>query len=121
MESTRVDRWLWAVRITKTRPDAATACRGGHVRVNNRPAKPATTVAPGDLVSALVGDRTRVVEVLRVIQKRVGAADAITCYLDRTPPAPPQAAAPIATRDRGAGRPTKRDRRALEKWRAQRG
>lgn len=116
-----MDRWLWAVRITKTRPDAATACRGGHVRVNNRPAKPATTVAPGDLVSALVGDRTRVVEVLRVIQKRVGAADAITCYLDRTPPAPPQAAAPIATRDRGAGRPTKRDRRALEKWRAQRG
>jgi ribosome-associated heat shock protein Hsp15 len=121
VESTRVDRWLWAVRITKTRPDAAAACRGGHVRVNNRPAKPATTVAPGDLVSALVGDRTRVVEVLRVIQKRVGAADAITCYLDRTPPAPPQAAAPIATRDRGAGRPTKRDRRALEKWRAQRG
>lgn len=46
MESTRVDRWLWAVRLTKTRPDAAAACRGGHVHVNDRPAKPATTVTP---------------------------------------------------------------------------
>jgi len=42
MEATRVDRWLWAVRLTKTRPDAAAACRGGHVRINDRPAKPAT-------------------------------------------------------------------------------
>ena len=117
MESTRLDRWLWAVRLTKTRPDAADACRGGHVRVNNRPAKPATMVSPGDEVRALVGDRTRVVEVVRVIQKRVGAADAVTCYLDRTPPAPPDAAV-VAPRDRGAGRPTKRDRRRLERWRA---
>ncbi|WP_125079158.1 RNA-binding S4 domain-containing protein [Mycobacterium sp. P7213] len=119
MESSRVDRWLWAVRITKTRPDAAAACRGGHVRVNNRPAKPATAVSPGDVVSAVVGDRTRIVEVLRVIQKRVGAADAVTCYQDRTPPPPPESATAMATRDRGAGRPTKRDRRELDKWRAQ--
>ena len=89
MESTRLDRWLWAVRLTRTRPDAAAACRGGHVRVNDRPAKPSTTVSPGDEVRALVGDRTRIVEVVRVIQKRVGAADAVTCYLDRTPPPPP--------------------------------
>jgi hypothetical protein len=46
MELTRVDRWLWAVRLTKTRPDAAAACRGGHVRVNDRPAKPSTLVSP---------------------------------------------------------------------------
>ena len=89
MESTRLDRWLWAVRLTRTRPDAAAACRGGHVRVNDRPAKPSTTVSPGDEVRALVGNRTRIVEVVRVIQKRVGAADAVTCYLDRTPPPPP--------------------------------
>lgn len=119
MASGRVDSWLWAVRVTKTRPDAAAACRGGHVRVNNRPAKPATPVVPGDVVSARVGERTRVVEVLRVIQKRVGAADAITCYLDRTPPPTPESAVPVAARDRGAGRPTKRDRRTLDKWRAQ--
>ena len=118
MESTRLDRWLWAVRLTRTRPDAASACRGGHVRVNDRPAKPSTTVSPGDEVRALVGNRTRIVEVVRVIQKRVGAADAVTCYLDRTPPPPPAAPVPVAVRDRGAGRPTKRDRRILDRWRA---
>jgi ribosome-associated heat shock protein Hsp15 len=118
MESTRVDRWLWAVRLTKTRPDAAAACRGGHVRVNDRPAKPATTVCPGDEIRARIGDRTRIVEVVRVIQRRVGAADAVTCYLDRSPALPPASPAPVAVRERGAGRPTKRDRRALDRWRA---
>ena len=113
-----MDRWLWAVRLTKTRPDAAAACRGGHVRVNNRPAKPATTVCPGDEIRAQLGAGTRIVQVVRVIQKRVGAADAVTCYLDRTPPPPAAPELPVAVRDRGAGRPTKRDRRALDKWRA---
>ena len=121
VESARVDRWLWAVRLTKTRPDAAAACRGGHVRVNDRPAKPATMVVPGDVVRARVGEVTRVVEVLRVIQKRVGAADAVTCFLDRTPKPAPTVGVPVAVRDRGAGRPTKRDRRLLEKLRAQHG
>lgn len=120
MESTRLDRWLWAVRLTKTRPDAAAACRGGHVRVNDRQAKPSTTVAPGDEVRALVGNRTRVVEVVRVIHKRVGAADAVTCYLDRSPP-PPAVPVAVAPRDPGAGRPTKRDRRRLDRWLSQRG
>ena len=115
---TRVDRWLWAVRLTKTRPDAAAACRGGHVRVNDRPAKPSTTVVPGDEVRARVGDTTRIVEVVRTIEKRVGAADAVTCYLDRTPKPPPTVSIPVAARDRGAGRPTKRDRRLLDRWRA---
>jgi ribosome-associated heat shock protein Hsp15 len=118
MESTRVDRWLWAVRLTKTRPDAAAACRGGHVRVNDRPAKPATSVSPGDEVCARVGDTTRIVEVVRVIQKRVGAADAATCYLDRSPAPPAVSRVVVAARDRGAGRPTKRDRRILDRWRA---
>lgn len=121
MDATRIDRWLWAVRLTKTRPDAAAACRGGHVRVNNRPAKPSTMVSPGDEVRALVGARMRIVEVVRVIHKRVGAADAVTCYLDRTPAPPPTAVVPVAARDRGAGRPTKRDRRLLDKWRASQG
>jgi len=118
MEATRVDRWLWAVRLTKTRPDAVAACRGGHVTVNGRPAKPASTVSPGDEVRARVGDTTRIVEVVRVIQKRVGAADAVTCYLDRTPAPPTTPVVPVAVRDRGAGRPTKRDRRLLDKLRA---
>jgi ribosome-associated heat shock protein Hsp15 len=118
VESTRVDRWLWAVRLSKTRPDAAAACRGGHVRVNDRPAKPSTTVSPGDEVRARVGDTTRIVEVVRVIPKRVGAADAVLCYLDRTSAPPPASAVLVAARDRGAGRPTKRDRRILDRWRA---
>ena len=117
MESTRVDRWLWAVRLTKTRTDAAAACRGGHVRVNDRPAKPATTVTAGDEVRVRAGGTTKVVEVVRVIQKRVGAPDAATCFIDRTPKPSPEALVPVARRDRGMGRPTKRDRRVLDKFR----
>lgn len=116
VESVRVDRWLWAVRLTKTRSSAVDACRGGHVRINDRPAKPATSVSPGDEVRARLGDRTRVVEVVRIIQKRVGAADAAACFIDRTPVPPQQP--PVAFRERGAGRPTKRDRRQLDKFRS---
>ncbi len=119
MESTRLDRWLWAVRLTKTRPDAAAACRGGHVRVNDRPAKPATPVQPGDKIRARVQDTTRILEVVRVIQKRVGAVDAATCFIDRTPPPPPESAVPVARRERGAGRPTKRERRILDDFRSE--
>ncbi|HEY7593857.1 MAG TPA: RNA-binding S4 domain-containing protein [Actinophytocola sp.] len=119
MDSTRVDRWLWAVRLTKTRSDAAAACRGGHVRVNDRPAKPATSVSAGDEVRARVGGTTRIVEVVRVIEKRVGAAIAVECFIDRTPKPPPEAEVAVyARRDRGAGRPTKRDRRILDKFRS---
>jgi ribosome-associated heat shock protein Hsp15 len=118
VESSRLDRWLWAVRLTKTRPDAAAACRAGHVRVNDRPAKPATPVSPGDEIRARVNDVTRVVEVVRVLPRRVGAADAATCYLDHTPAPPPQMAIPVARRDRGAGRPTKRERREIDEFRA---
>ena len=102
--------------LTKTRTDAAAACRAGHVRVNDRPAKPATPIRPGDEVRARVHDTTRTVEVVRVIQRRVGASDAATCYLDHTPPTPPEI--PVARRVRGAGRPTKRERRVLDDFRA---
>lgn len=107
------------MRLTKTRSDAAAACRGGHVRVNDRPAKAATTVVPGDEVRARVNGVTRTVEVVRVIQKRVGATDAAICFIDRTPKPPPESAAalPVAQRERGAGRPTKRDRRVMERFR----
>nr|MDQ2708214.1 RNA-binding S4 domain-containing protein [Actinomycetota bacterium] len=87
---------------------------GGHVRVNDTPAKPATLVGPGDRVRVRVHHVTRVLEVVRVIQKRVGAPEAATCYLDHTPPPPPTPVLPVARRDRGAGRPTKRERRELD-------
>jgi ribosome-associated heat shock protein Hsp15 len=118
VESSRLDRWLWAVRLTKTRPVAAAACRAGHVRVNDRPAKPATLVQPGDHIRARVNDTTRIVEVVRVLPRRVGAAEAATCFVDHTPAPPPEAAIPVARRDRGAGRPTKRERRVLDDFRA---
>ena len=114
---TRVDRWVWAVRLYKTRGDATEACRGGHVSVDGKVAKAATTVAPGARVEARVGGRTRVLEVVVPIEKRVGAAVAATCYLDHSPPAPPVDRTRVAERERGAGRPTKRERRDIDRLR----
>jgi len=71
-----------------------------------------------DIRGLRVAGTTRILDVVRVIQKRVGASDAVTCYLDRTPAPPPTSYVPVATRDRGAGRPTKRDRRILDRWRS---
>jgi ribosome-associated heat shock protein Hsp15 len=119
MESTRVDRWLWSIRLYKTRSDATAACRAGHVRVNGRSAKPATSVAVGDRIDARVHAIDRSVEVTQVIDRRVGAAVAVECFVDHTPPPPPREDfVPVGDRDRGAGRPTKRERRQLDRWRS---
>ena len=117
--STRVDRWVWAVRLVRTRSSAAAACRAGHVQVNGDRAKPATTVRPGDEVRVRLDGRERVVDVVRIIEKRVGAAEAAPCLVDRTPPPPPREEMPgiPGFRSRGAGRPTKRDRRDLDRLR----
>lgn len=113
-----MDRWLWAVRLYKTRSAATDACRGGHVRVNGAPAKPATTVRVGDRVEAHAHGRDRVLEVAQVIDKRVGAPQAAACVVDRSPPPPPrEASGPSFARDRGAGRPTKQERRQLDRFR----
>lgn len=119
MDETRVDRWLWAVRVHKTRSAATDACRGGHVKVNGRAAKPATPVRVGDRVEATVGQRRRVLEVVRVIDKRVGAPIAAECLVDHTPPdvRPLEACGGVPVRDRGTGRPTKKDRRQMERHR----
>lgn len=116
METTRIDRWLWAVRIYKTRSDATKACSGGHVEVDGRPAKPALKVKVGDRVHARVGPRERILEVSGIIDKRVGAAIAVECYVDHSPPPPDRPLqALFGVRDPGAGRPTKRDRRQLDR------
>src|SRR6266705_2314929 len=88
MEATRVDRWLWAVRVYKSRAAATAACRGGHVRVNGNPAKPAAAVRVGDRVTARVHDGARVLEVVRAIDQRVGAPIAALCFVDQSPPPP---------------------------------
>lgn len=72
-DETRIDRWLCAVRLVKTRPLATQLCEGGHVRVNGTPAKPSTKIRAGDRVEARIADRERVVEVVRPIESRVGA------------------------------------------------
>lgn len=116
--STRVDAWIWAIRLTKTRSAAGAACRGGHVRVNGATAKPAQPVVPGDEVRVRLNGRERVVEVTKTISKRVSAPMAAECYIDNSPPPPPrEIVASVPLRDRGAGRPTKRERRDLDKLR----
>jgi Ribosome-associated heat shock protein implicated in the recycling of the 50S subunit (S4 paralog) len=118
METTRVDRWLWAVRVFKSRAAATEACRGGHVRVNDRPAKPATLVRVGDRVAARAHGRDRVFEIVRVIDRRVGAPIAAECVVDHSPPAPERDPTQrLFARDPGAGRPTKEERRRLDRLR----
>lgn len=118
MEGTRVDQWLWAIRLYKTRSGANEACRGGHVRINGASAKPATPVRMGDRVQATIRGDLRDVEVVQLIAKRVGAPAAVQCYIDHSPP--PTAERPVRRlfpRDPGAGRPTKHDRRVTDRFR----
>ena len=104
------------MRLARTRSAASGACRAGHVRVNGVRVKPAHAVRAGDEVRLRCEGRERVVVVQRVITKRVGAAVAAECYIDNSPPPPPrEEAVAVAVRDRGTGRPTKRERRSIEK------
>ena len=115
-DETRVDRWLCAVRLVKTRPMATRLCERGHVLVNGSSAKPSTKVRAGDRVEALIFDRERIVEVERPIESRVGAAVASTCYVDHSPPVVRESG-PSISLIRGEGRPSKRLRRQLERLR----
>ncbi len=116
-DETRIDRWLSAVRLVKTRPLATRLCEGGHVLVNGSPAKPSTKVRAGDRVEALVADRERILEVVRPIESRVGAPVAVTCYVDHSPPPVVREVRPGIMAVRGEGRPSKRLRRELERLR----
>jgi ribosome-associated heat shock protein Hsp15 len=111
----RVDSWLWAVRIYKTRSAATTACRAGHVRVNGERVKASQSVKPGDELRVRIAGFDRILVVRQTLTKRVGAPVAATALEDRTPPREPMAM--LAVRDRGAGRPTKRERREIDRLR----
>ncbi|MFI8084576.1 RNA-binding S4 domain-containing protein [Kitasatospora sp. NPDC086009] len=116
--SVRVDSWIWSVRLTKTRALAAAACRAGHVRVNGERVKPAQELKAGDEVRVRQEGFERIVVVKRLVRKRVGAVVAAECLVDNSPPRPPrELLAAAGERDRGAGRPTKRDRRELDQLR----
>jgi ribosome-associated heat shock protein Hsp15 len=105
------------VRLTPTRSVATELCRAGRVTLNGGTGKAASTVKVGDRIEARIADRQRVIEVVRVINKRVGAPVAIECLVDHSPPPPPTDGVPVFHRDRGTGRPTKRDRRQLDRLR----
>lgn len=116
--SARVDAWLWATRFYKTRSAATAACRAGHVRVNGDRAKAAQNLKVGDEVRVRVSGFDRIAIVEKLIVKRVGATIAASALRDLTPPPPPRTeVAAVPVRDRGAGRPTKRERRDIEKLR----
>lgn len=111
----RIDSWLWAIRIYKTRSASTTACRAGHIRLNGEKVKAAQLVKPGDEVRVRIAGFDRILTVRKTLSKRVGAPVAATAYEDRTPPREPVAI--VAQRDRGAGRPTKRQRREIDRLR----
>ena len=116
MESVRIDRWLSAVRLYKTRTLAQEACKGGHVKLNGKNAEPSTQVRVGDRVEALAPRGEVVFDVLGLAEKRQAPPKARELYEDHSPPPPPKEER-IAFRPRGAGRPTKADRRALRRLR----
>lgn len=115
-ESVRIDRWLWAARCFKTRSLASTACTAGHVKVAGTSVKAAKTVRIGDTIEVRTPGGLRILEVALLSDKRGSAPVARTLYVDLTPPPDPKAVPPME-RERGAGRPSKRDLRLIRKVR----
>ena len=119
----RLDKWLWHARFFKTRTLAGAVAGGGRIRVNRAPvAKPGHTIRVGDVLTFPQGRLVRVIEVLALSTRRGPAAEARALYRDLDPPAArpkagdaPAAPAPAARREPGAGRPTKRDRRRIDR------
>jgi len=113
---TRIDRWLAAARVFKSRSLAQEACEAGHVRINDAHAKPSQLVKIGDEVRAFGPRGPLVLQVKGLADKRLSAPLAQLLYDDHSPPPPPKEER-VAVRERGAGRPTKADRRALSRLR----
>jgi ribosome-associated heat shock protein Hsp15 len=120
--SVRVDKWLWAARLFKSRSAASEACDAGHVKVAGRTAKPSRALRRGERVLCQTPGGLRILEVVELADKRGPAAFARTLYVDHSPPRPPRGEEPILElRAKGAGRPTKRDRRLTDRLRRRRG
>jgi ribosome-associated heat shock protein Hsp15 len=119
-ERLRVDKWLWHARFFKSRTLAAKSVGAGHVRVNRKVVrKPNFMVQPGDILTFALGPHIRVIEVVALGERRGPAAEARTLYADLDPPQPRHRSGtprkPSEQRERGTGRPTKRDRRATDR------
>ena len=119
MEGVRIDKYLWAIRVFKTRTDATDACKGGKVKVGTVNAKPSRDVFPGETITVRTGVATFTFKVLQLTDHRLGAK-LVPDYAQNLPPEEEmnKLRAPVetffVTRDRGAGRPTKKDRREIE-------
>jgi len=117
MTEMRVDKWLWAARFFKSRTLAAAACEGGKVDVNDQGVKPSRMVRPGDRLTIGLSRIKRIVRVVALSEQRGPGAEAAKLYDDLTPPPPPRELRPAqaAYRPPGAGRPTKRERRQIDR------
>jgi len=119
MSEVRIDKYLWAIRVFKTRTDATDACKGGKVKVGQVNAKPSKAVQPGDILHVRKGAITYIYKVIQPLEHRVGAK-LVSQYAENLTPAAEldKLRAPVEsfflTRDRGAGRPTKKDRRDIQ-------
>src|SRR4051812_5029566 len=120
--SVRLDKWLHVARVYKTRPQAPHAVNPNRVRVNGQTAKPHRNLVPGDRIEVQVGEWTRVLIVKELRDKPVSKEEARTLYEDLSPPRPEAdpiqrlLRRPPAVRERGTGRPTKKERRDIERW-----
>ena len=118
-DSVRIDKYLWAIRVFKMRGDATDACKGNKVRVSGSPAKPSKEVKPGEIIDIQKGTVRYSYRVIRLLENRVGA-QLVPDYAENLTPQSEldKLRAPVETffirRDRGSGRPTKKDRRAME-------
>ncbi|HEY7297974.1 MAG TPA: RNA-binding S4 domain-containing protein [Xanthobacteraceae bacterium] len=118
MDRQRIDKWLWHARVARTRTAAAGLVQSGHVRVNGRRVETAShAVRPGDVLTVALHHTVRVIKVTAFAERRGSAEVASGLYegLGGVPDRP-SAHAEIAARDRGDGRPTKRDRRAIDRF-----
>lgn len=118
-EKLRIDKYLWAIRIFKTRTLASEACKAGRVKLDNQNIKPSHEVKVGEIYQVSKGIDRKVVKITGLLENRADAKTVVNFYQDITPVEQTQAfksmfQAPILKRDRGAGRPTKRDRREID-------
>jgi ribosome-associated heat shock protein Hsp15 len=115
-DSVRLDRFLCASRLFKSRTLAQAACEANHVQVNGEPARSSHLLRVGDEIRAFSPRGSIVWEVQKLADKRLGPPEARALYEDHSPPPPPKEER-VAVRERGAGRPTKADRRAVDRLR----
>ena len=116
MDRQRIDKWLWHARVVRTRSAAAALAGSGHVRVNGvRVDAASRPVRPGDVITVALDRRVRVLKVLGHAERRGSATEARPLYEDLSPPEPAAAERPSSVREQGSGRPTKRDRRAINR------